>query len=144
MELTPVATFDTSTEADEAARILRDSRITSMVDEGDGVFELLVPDPYAHQAIQLLQANDRSAEQPGYATPVCPNCGSFEVRTTPPYAHMFAALAAACAFFTIWSRSMVMLVVMLCMFFIGAPLWLWLTRVSGKQKCGQCGWLFSA
>ena len=143
MELTPVARFDSTAEADEAARILRDSRITSMVDDSSGAFELLVPDLYAHQAIQLLQAHDRSAAQPGFTASNCPECGSFEVRTVPPYAHMFAALFAACVFFTIWSRSMAMLVVMLILVFAGVPLWWWMGRVSGKQKCRRCGWLFS-
>ena len=143
MELTPVASFDSSAEADEAARILRDSRIVSMVDESGGTFDLLVPDPYAHQAIQLLQARDRAAAQPGFTPLNCPECGSFEVRTVPPYTHLFAVLFAACMFFTIWSRSMAMLIVMLTLFFAGVPLWMWLTRMSGKQKCRRCGWLFS-
>src|SRR5262245_34154037 len=138
MELTSVARFESEEDAQRAAILLRHAGITPHLMDG----ELRVREDYAFTAIQLLNAAEPSPAA-GTATAHCPNCGSFETGTIPPYAHMFAVIVAAGIFFTAWTRSPLIGTITVSLMIAGVPIWYWLVRFSGKQKCRKCGWLFT-
>ncbi len=138
MELISVARFESDEDAQRAAILLRHAGITPHLMDG----ELRVREDYAFTALQLLNAAEPRAV-PATATAHCPECGSFETRTVPPYAHMFSAVVAACVFYAAWTRGRVIGMITLALIFTGIPVWYWLVRISGKQKCRKCGWLFA-
>ena len=116
---------------------MRGAGITATLDDN----ALIVHERDAHRAIQLLNASEPPALP---ATPhvQCPECGSFETFTVPPWSSVYLAVLAGAAFFARWQNSKtvaaVALLLMLCW-----PFFLRLLRTSGKQKCRRCGWLFS-
>ena len=138
MDLTTVAQFDSEADAEYAAVQLRGAGITPVYVEG----ELRVPADQAHHAIQLLNASEE-LERPGTANAQCPECGSFETRAIPPYAGMYLAALSGAMFLAAWLRSFAAGAPFLVLI-AGFPLFQWLSRLSGKERCGKCGWLFTA
>src|ERR1041385_2850775 len=138
LELTAVAQFESVEEADEAVAVLRDRGISAVFADGG----LLGPEYHANRAIQLL-TEATTVPQPGLGPLVCPECGGFDVRTIPPYAHMFAAVVAGTVFFAFATKAPILGYAAITLMIAGVPVWYWLVRVSGKQKCRRCGWMFS-
>ncbi len=142
VNLATVAEFGSREETEQAITVLKRAGIPWAVQESSSSFELRVAEQYLNDARQyLLIAEERpSASSKTTPTRACPECGSFETRKVPAYALL---VWLVCVGGTIVLFAFHQIAAAFPMFIFGSLVALWVSRLAGKWRCLNCGWVFT-
>ena len=142
VNLATVAEFGSREETEQAIRVLKRAGIPWAVQESSSSFELRVAEQYLNDARQyLLIAEERpSAPTETTAARACLECGSFETRKVPAYALL---VWLVCVGGTIVLFAFHQIAAAFPTFIFGSLVALWVSRLAGKWRCLNCGWVFT-
>jgi len=137
---TMVAEFAALGDANRSLALLRAGGFYPQLTNRNGTFVISVPGDKAYDATQFLQNESRANTTSRSPLVLCPECGGFQTRKLAPYSLIALCFSIAISI-TLYAFQDAMMAC-LC-FLVGWFAMIWFSRLSGKRRCDQCGWIFS-